>query len=90
LRRAVAFFAAGGAGRAESQRLDWYTTYEVLLQYCPGFLLVGDDSGGRGFLIDIKDEAGRVYGSVLGDLDPSEFHMIASTLQDWVDSGLGV
>lgn len=65
------------------------TTYEVL-EYCPGFLLIGDDSGGRGFLIDTKDEAGRIYGSGLGDLDPSEFVIIASTLQDWVDKGLGV
>jgi hypothetical protein len=64
-------------------------TYEVL-EYCPGFLLVGDDSGGRGFLIDTNDNAGRVYGSGLGDLDPSEFVTIASTLQDWVDKGLGV
>jgi hypothetical protein len=65
------------------------TTYEVL-EYCPGFLLVGDDSGGRGFLIDLKDDAGRIYGSGLGDLDPSEFVTIASTLQDWVDLGLSV
>lgn len=65
------------------------TTYEVL-EYCPGFLLVGDDSGGRGFLIDLKDDAGGIYGSGLGDLDPSEFATIASTLQDWVDLGLSV
>lgn len=62
-------------------------SYDVLTS-CPGYLLIGDDSGGRGFLVDTCDDAARIYASGLGVLDPAEFATFASGLQDWVDMGL--
>jgi len=64
-------------------------TYEVF-EYCKGFLLIGDDSGGRGFLISLNNLESKIYGSGLGDLDPSEFVPIATSLQDWVEKGLAI
>ncbi|WP_246797612.1 hypothetical protein [Burkholderia perseverans] len=59
-------------------------TYEVG-RYCVGYLLIGDDGGGRGFLIDLNDERSCVFGSGFGDLEPEDFVVVAGSLQEWVD-----
>lgn len=62
-------------------------TFEV--QNClPDFLLVGDDSGGRGFLIRIEDERGtEVVMSGLGCLIEDYFTVVASSLEEWASAG---
>ncbi|MFJ3492095.1 hypothetical protein ACIPPJ_00610 [Streptomyces sp. NPDC086091] len=60
-------------------------TYEVGL-YAPGFLLVGDDSGGRGFLVRGGDPDSAVFSSGLGDLDPAGFEVVAADLTSWIAS----
>ncbi|BEU27124.1 SMI1/KNR4 family protein [Paraburkholderia caribensis] len=62
-------------------------TYEVD-DYCRGYLLIGDDSGGKGFLIKLENDDPSVVSSGLGDLDPSDFSPVATTLQEWVNQGL--
>ncbi len=57
-------------------------TYEVA-RYAPGFLLVGDDSGGLGFLVRADDPASPVFSSDLGDLDPAGFLPVAADLSSW-------
>ncbi|MEH6458727.1 SMI1/KNR4 family protein [Chitinimonas sp. JJ19] len=64
-------------------------TYEIK-EYCNGFLLIGDDSGGRGFLIKISDPQTSVYSSGLGDLEPSTFKVVAHSLEDWINQGLPI
>jgi hypothetical protein len=64
-------------------------TYEIK-ECCDGYLLIGDDSGGRGFLIDLNSEDSCVYGSGFGDLDPADFVIVAASLQEWVDSEFSV
>ncbi|WEH13837.1 hypothetical protein [Streptomyces sp. VNUA24] len=61
------------------------TTYEVA-RYAPGFVLIGDDSGGRGFLLrhDVPDSA--VFSSDLGDLDPADFAVESSDFTSWIGS----
>ena len=65
--------------------LERNTTYEISI-YCPEYLLVGDDSGGRGFLIRSESDDLAIYSSDLGDLGPEDFEQEATSLQDWISS----
>ncbi|MFJ1751693.1 hypothetical protein [Kitasatospora sp. NPDC088134] len=58
-------------------------TYEVA-RYAPGFVLVGDDSGGRGFLLRAGDPGSAVFSSDLGDLDPDGFETEAADFTSWI------
>ncbi|MEU1725129.1 hypothetical protein [Nonomuraea sp. NPDC005692] len=60
-------------------------TYEVA-KYAPGFLLVGDDSGGRGFLLRADDPGSAVFSSGLGDLEPAYFDVVAAGFASWIES----
>ncbi|MFJ8627963.1 hypothetical protein ACIRD3_34705 [Kitasatospora sp. NPDC093550] len=62
-------------------------TYEVA-RYAPGFVLVGDDSGGRGFLLRADDPASAVFSSDLGDLGPEDFEVESADFASWI-AGLG-
>ncbi|MFE4368450.1 hypothetical protein ACFRMN_09415 [Streptomyces sp. NPDC056835] len=61
------------------------TTYEVA-QYAPGFVLIGDDSGGRGFLLRTDDPGSAVFSSDLGDLDPADFEVESVDFASWIES----
>jgi hypothetical protein len=58
-------------------------TYEIP-EYCAGFLLIGDDSGGIGFLVALCSEDTPVFSSDLGDLDPAGFVRQDESLADWL------
>ncbi|WP_211282557.1 hypothetical protein [Streptomyces griseorubiginosus] len=60
-------------------------TYEVAL-YAPGFLLVGDDGGGRGFLVRADDPDSAVFSSGLGDLEPADFEIVSASFPEWLAS----
>ncbi|WP_449349038.1 SMI1/KNR4 family protein [Streptomyces shaanxiensis] len=60
-------------------------TYEVA-RYAPGFLLVGDDSGGRGFLLRAGDPDPAVFSSGLGDLEPADFDVVSTDFASWIAS----
>lgn len=62
------------------------TTYEVH-EYCPEHFLIGDDSGGTGFLLSQDENNKTIYSSGLGDLYPPEFRIVSSDIQAWIDSG---
>jgi hypothetical protein len=74
----VAVYSAGCIGERN-------TTYEVG-QYAPGFILVGDDSGGRGFLLRADDPVSAVFSSDLGDLDPADFDVESTDFASWIES----
>ncbi|MER7708468.1 hypothetical protein ABTX81_36980 [Kitasatospora sp. NPDC097605] len=61
------------------------TTYEVA-QYAPGHVLIGDDSGGRGFLLRADDPGSAVYSSDLGDLGPEDFEVESADFASWIAS----
>ncbi|MEU8928140.1 hypothetical protein AB0D10_45830 [Kitasatospora sp. NPDC048545] len=65
------------------------TTYEVA-QYAPGFVLIGDDSGGRGFLLRADDQCPVVFSSDLGDLGPEDFEVESEDFAPWIESFRGV
>ncbi|MEU3568049.1 hypothetical protein AB0E96_06400 [Kitasatospora sp. NPDC036755] len=60
-------------------------TYDVA-QYAPGFVLIGDDSGGRGFLLRAGDPRSAVYSSDLGDLGPEGFDVESADFASWIAS----
>ncbi|MCX4744230.1 hypothetical protein OG455_01650 [Kitasatospora sp. NBC_01287] len=74
----IAVYSAGCIGERNA-------TYEVA-QYAPGFLLVGDDSGGRGFLLRAGDPDSAVFSSDLGDLDPADFDVVFADFASWIES----
>ncbi|MGH8084847.1 MAG: SMI1/KNR4 family protein [Lysobacter sp.] len=58
-------------------------TFEVA-EFSPGFILIGDNSGGRGYLISLDGGDLKVYGSDLGDLGPEDFSIEAESISDWI------
>ncbi|MFJ9517869.1 hypothetical protein ACIRPK_06320 [Kitasatospora sp. NPDC101801] len=56
--------------------------------YAPGFVLIGDDSGGRGFLLraDGPGPGSAVFSSDLGDLDPADFDVESTDFASWIES----
>ncbi|MFJ2867451.1 hypothetical protein [Kitasatospora sp. NPDC087314] len=74
----VAVYPAGCIGERN-------TTYEVA-RYAPGFILIGDDSGGRGFLLRADDPLSAVFSSDLGDLDPADFDVESTDFASWIAS----
>lgn len=63
--------------------LERNDTYEIP-EYCPGFLLIGDDSGGRGFLVALDSTETPVFSSGLGDLAVAGFVREAESLTEWL------
>lgn len=61
------------------------TTYEVA-QYAPGYILIGDNSGGRGFLLQADEPNSTVFASDLGDLGPDDFEVEAVDFMSWIAS----
>lgn len=60
-----------------------YNSSEVA-KYLPGYMAIGDDSGGYGFFINCK-QAGdsNIYVTSLGDMDETSLEIVASSLADW-------
>lgn len=61
------------------------STYEVA-QYAPGFLLIGDNGGGRGFLLRTDDSGSAVFSSDLGDLAPEDLEVESADFASWIES----
>lgn len=59
-------------------------TFEVF-DYAPGYLAIGDDSGGRALLIDYS--TGSVYLIDQGTMDPDEKVLVNNSIPDWIKSG---
>jgi len=53
--------------------------------YCPGFVTVGDDSGGRQFILSLAD--GRVSLVDAGAMTPDCFYPVADDFGSWLSSG---
>ena len=62
------------------------TTFEVA-NYVPGYLLVGDDSGGRGVLVSCAQPAHPVHICGLGALALEELTPLSDSLRLWAESG---
>lgn len=65
---------------SQTQIKERNETFEVE-EYLKNFILIGDDSGGLGFLLD-KD--GKVYSCDLGVLDEDDMELQASSLEEFI------
>jgi hypothetical protein len=61
-------------------------TFEVA-DYLPGYLLIGDDSGGRGILVALTSTAHPVYACGLGAMNEEDVVPLADSLQAWAQEG---
>ena len=60
--------------------------YETRL-YCPGFLAIGDDSGGRAIVVHSQLSPPEVFVVDHGSMSPEDFELVSSNLLDWVNNG---
>ena len=69
-------------GRADVvERNDTYESKE----YCPGHLMVGDDSGGTALVLSLAD--GRVHSVGMGVMTSDDFKLVAQSFASWVEAG---
>ncbi|WNF22688.1 SMI1/KNR4 family protein [Mesobacillus jeotgali] len=55
--------------------------------YAPGFISIGDDSGGRVFLMSLCDEE-EILMVDSGDMTPDHAELISTNLIQWINKGL--
>ncbi|MBB4637813.1 SMI1/KNR4 family protein [Longimicrobium terrae] len=60
-------------------------TFEVQT-YAPGYLAIGDDSGGRSLIIGL-DGSPTVYLVEQGSMDPDDFLEVSPDFAAWLDQG---
>jgi hypothetical protein len=59
-------------------------TYQTA-EYCPEFIAIGDDSGGRAIVCH-KSAEGPIYIVDHGSMAPNDFEEIASNLKEWASN----
>lgn len=67
--------------------LERNETFEVR-EYAPGFLAIGDDSGGLSILVDLATQ--EVFSVDQGSMDPDDMEHLADSIQAWVSGGCNV
>lgn len=65
--------------------LERNETWETI-NYTPGFISIGDDSGGRIFLMSLGNEEIMIVDS--GDMNPEHAELISTDLIQWINNGL--
>lgn len=61
-------------------------TYETL-RYCPGYLAIGDDRGGRAVIIPLAGPLRDVYLVGHGYMDTRGFRLLPLPFAQWLDNG---
>jgi hypothetical protein len=88
-------FLVGYGGKFVGNSVRFYSTDELVernecyqtQEYCPGFLTIGDDSGGRAIIIDPQMASPAVFVVDHGSMSPDDFELISESLFDWVSKG---
>ena len=60
-------------------------TYEKK-KYSPGYLSIGDDSGGRAVVIPLCKDSAPVYLVDHGYMDPDGFLLVSNNLSEWFNA----
>ncbi|GAB7533722.1 SMI1/KNR4 family protein [Pseudomonas sp. 3A(2025)] len=71
---------------AADELLERNKTYEVQ-SYCPGWLTIGDDGGGRAVMVAPGLKPATVFLVDHGSMAREDFHVVADELLAWVDQG---
>jgi hypothetical protein len=74
---------------AADEVIERNQTYESQL-YCPGFIAIGDDSGGRAIVIGTGDTSGPVFIVDQGAMSPDDFVQLAKSLEQWAEQSYPV
>jgi hypothetical protein len=53
-------------------------------EYCPGFLAIGDDSGGQAFIIALGKNSSPVFAVDHGSMQPEDFVEVSPNIGHWV------
>jgi hypothetical protein len=53
-------------------------------KYCPGFLAIGDDSGGIAFVIALGNDSSPVYAVDQGSMQPEDFTEVSPSIGLWL------
>lgn len=56
-------------------------------RYAPGYVVIGDDSGGRLVVMKAAPGSTEVFSSDAGDLEPARFTRLGTDLGAWIESG---
>jgi hypothetical protein len=64
-------------------------TYQTK-KYCPGYITIGDDSGGRAVMIALDDPTSQIYIVGHGSMDPQEFEPVNLPLAEWLEAACPV
>ena len=88
-------FLASHGGQFVGNFVRFYSVDELIernecyqtLQYCPGFLAIGDDSGGRAVVMSQRMVPPTVFLVDHGSMSPEDFELVSDSLLDWVNSG---
>jgi hypothetical protein len=62
-------------------------TWEVT-EYAPGFIAIGDDGGGKIFLMKLGEADSAIYVVESGVMNPEFGEKVAESLSAWVSNGL--
>lgn len=62
-------------------------TFEVK-EYCPGYLAIGDDSGGTALVLCLK--TGKIGMVDHGSMNPEDIHVVAKSFAEWQAAGFKI
>lgn len=60
-------------------------TYETKI-YAPGYIAIGDDSGGSAFLLKFEENDPPVYVVGHGSMDPDYMELVSNSFSEWLRS----
>lgn len=71
---------------AEDEIVERNQTYETQT-YCPGYLTIGDDGGGRAIVVHGALDPPTVFAVEHGSMSESDFVAVGGELSRWIDDG---
>jgi SMI1 / KNR4 family (SUKH-1) len=88
-------FLASHGGQFVGDLVRFYSVDELIernecyetLEFCPGFLVIGDDSGGRAVMMSQGAIPPTVFLVDHGSMNPEDFERVSDSLLDWVGNG---
>ena len=81
-------------GKIIGEQVRFYSAQEIIernetygtKKYCPGYITIGDDSGGRAVVIPLTRMPISVYLVGHGYMDPEGFLLVSNNLGEWLNA----
>lgn len=82
-------------GGGETGAVRWYAAGEIVernqtyetREYCPGYIAIGDDGGGRALVVHGALTPATVFAVGHGSMSEADFVAVGANLRDWIDAG---